>query len=94
MIEILIKTGYFNHDTASDFLHKLEQLGHTVYKKKVFANGRRPNSSQPITPDVIQAMRVYYAANPEATQQKIANQFNVNIGRVNEALNKSKEPSI
>ena len=86
MIEILIKTGYFNHDTAADFLHKLEQLGHTVYKKKVFVNGRRPNSSQPITPEVVQAMREYYAANPEATQQQIANRFNVNSGRVNEAL--------
>lgn len=86
MIEILIKTGYFNHDTAADFLNKLEQLGHTVYKKKVFVNGRRPNSSQPITPEVVQAMREYYAANPEATQQQIANRFNVNSGRVNEAL--------
>lgn len=86
MIEILIKTGYFNHDTATDFLHKLEQLGHTVYKKKVFANGRRPNSSQPITPEISEAIRAYYAANPDVTQQQIANHFNVNSGRVAEAL--------
>ena len=86
MIEILINTGYFDHDTAADFLNKLEQLGHTVYKKKVFVNPRRPNSSQPITPEVVQAIREYYAAHPEATQQQIANKFNVNSGRVNEAL--------
>ena len=86
MIEILINTGYFNHSTATDFLDKLEQLGHTVYKKKVFTNGRRPNSSQSITPELIQAIRGYYAANPEVTQQRIANRFNVNTGRVVEAL--------
>ena len=85
-IEILINTGYFNHDTANDFLHKLEQLGHTVYKKKVFVNGRRPNSSEPMTPELVQAMREYFSANPEATQHQIANKFNVNSGRVNEAL--------
>jgi hypothetical protein len=86
MIEILINTGYFNHDTATDFLHKLEQFGHTVYKKKVFANGRRPNSSQPITPEISQAIRAYYAKNSDVTQQQIANHFNVNSGRVAEAL--------
>ena len=86
MIEILIKTGYFNHDTASDFLDKLGQLGHTVYKKKVFTNGRRPNSSQPFTLEVKRNIRAYYAANPDVTQQQIATHFNVNSGRVAEAL--------
>ena len=94
MLEILIKTGYFNHDTAADFLHKLEQLGHTVYKKKVFANGRRPNSSNPLTPEIVRAIQEYYAANSGVTQQQIANIFNVNIGRVNEALRELKEPAI
>jgi hypothetical protein len=52
----------------------------------VFANGRRPNSSQPITPEISQAIRAYYAKNSDVTQQQIANHFNVNSGRVAEAL--------
>ncbi len=65
---------------------ELERQGLTVYKKKVFANGRRPNSSEPMTPELRAAIRNYYEADPDATQQEIANMFNVNIGRVNEVL--------
>jgi hypothetical protein len=67
-------------------LRKLEEQGYTIYKKKVFANGRRPNTSQPMTPELRIAIRNYYEAIPDATQQDIANIFNVNIGRVNEVL--------
>jgi len=49
-------------------------------------NGRRPNASTPMTPQLRRAIRIYFARNPEATQQEIANLFNVNSGRVNEAL--------
>ena len=65
---------------------ELERQGLTIYRKKVFANGRRPNSSEPMTPELRAAIRNYYEADPDATQQEIANMFNVNIGRVNEVL--------
>jgi hypothetical protein len=65
---------------------ELERQGLTIYKKKVFVNGRRPNSSQPMTPELRAAIIEYFEGDPEATQQEIANMFNVNIGRVNEVL--------
>jgi hypothetical protein len=65
---------------------ELERQGLTIYKKKVFVNGRRPNSSQPMTPELRAAIIEYFEGDPEATQQEIANVFNVNIGRVNEVL--------
>jgi len=86
IIDALISTGYLTTDTAQDFLEKLENQGLTVYKKKVFANGRRPNSSEPVTPELKKAIREYFEANPDVTQQQIANRFNVNSGRVAEAL--------
>lgn len=73
---------------ALHILTQLEAQGWTVYRKKVMRNGRRPNSSQPLTPAVAKAIRRYFAHNPDATQQQIANLFNVNSGRVNEVLNK------
>lgn len=65
---------------------ELERQGLTIYKKKVFKNIRRPNSSQPMTPELRAAIIEYFEGDPEATQQEIANVFNVNIGRVNEVL--------
>jgi hypothetical protein len=65
---------------------ELERQGLTIYKKKVFKNIRRPNSSQPMTPELRAAILEYFEGDPEVTQQEIANMFNVNIGRVNEVL--------
>ena len=39
-----------------------------------------------MTPELRKAIRTHYEADPEVTQQEIANMFNVNIGRVNEVL--------
>jgi len=47
--------------------------------------------SQPLTPELAAAIRKYFYANPDATEQEIANEFNVNIGRVNEALDEKKK---
>lgn len=73
-------------DEAQSIVDDLEANGHTIYKKKVFKNGKRPTGSQALTPELGAAIRAYYVAYPRATQQHIANTFNVNIGRVNEAL--------
>jgi hypothetical protein len=84
-IEVLQKLGLELAESVA-FLRKLEAQGYTIYKKKVFVNGRRPNTSEPMTPALRTAIRNYYEADPDATQQEIANIFNVNIGRVNEVL--------
>ena len=65
---------------------RLANLGFAIYKKKVQRNGRRPATSQPMTEKLAIAIRSYYDAHPDATQQEIAGVFKVNIGRVNEAL--------
>jgi Mn-dependent DtxR family transcriptional regulator len=84
-IEVLQKLG-LKQSEAEAFLTKLEEQGYTVYRKKVFKNIRRPTSSQPMTPELRAAIFEYFEADSEATQQEIANIFNVNIGRVNEVL--------
>ena len=82
----LMEAGGFDFKEASKIVNKLESKGLTIYKKKVFKNGRRPASSQPLTPELVKDIRSYFASDSDATQQDIANMFNVNIGRVNEAL--------
>jgi len=82
----LMEAGSLDLNTATKIVAKLEAQGMTIYKKKVSKNGRRPTTSQPMTPAIATAIRAYYSAYPDATQQEIANKFNVNIGRVNEVL--------
>jgi hypothetical protein len=82
----LMEAGGFDFTTATKIVAKLEAQGLTIYKKKVSKNGRRPKTSQPLTPALARAIRDYWDMNPEATQQEVANVFNVNIGRVNEVL--------
>lgn len=71
---------------ADTYLHRVEREGLTLYKKKVFVNGRRPNVSEPMTPELAQKIRDAFEADPTLTQQQIANIYNVNSGRVAEAL--------
>lgn len=87
-IEALAKAASVSIPAARRIMERLEASGMTVYKKKVAKNERRPASSQPMTDELAQEIADYYEQNPETTQQQIANQFNVNIGRVNEILNK------
>ncbi len=82
----LMEAGGFDFTTATQIVAKLEAQGLTIYKKKVYKNGRRPTTSQSLTPTLARAIRDYWDMNPEATQQEVANVFNVNIGRVSEAL--------
>lgn len=68
----------------------LAQRGLALYRKKQMRNGRRPVSSTPMTPALAAQIRQHFASNPDATQSEIAARFNVNIGRVAEAL--SEQP--
>lgn len=85
-IRALMRAAGVDGVKALHILTQLEQQGLTIYKKKEMKNGRRPNSSTPMTPALAKQIRHYFAAHPDATQQEIANVFNVNSGRVNEAL--------
>jgi Mn-dependent DtxR family transcriptional regulator len=89
-IDALIATGDFDEDSATELLLKLHKIGYTIYRKKQFKNKRRPNVSQPLTPKLVAEIRDFFAENPHFTQQEIAHIFNVNIGRVNEALDQRK----
>ena len=73
-------------DHARTLLASLEKRGYTVYRKKQRKNARRPNASEPMTPELATEIRTFFAWQRHFTQQEIAHIFNVNIGRVNEAL--------
>jgi len=49
---------------------------------------RAPNESAPLTPALAAEIRTFARANPRMSQRKIAQRFNVNPGRVSEALNR------
>lgn len=72
---------------ASEHVEKLESAGFAVYKKKVFRHGRRPSTSVPITEAIKSDIKEMYRINPTLTQHELATLFNVNPGRVSEALN-------
>lgn len=84
--------AFFGHsrtaalEIAEEMIEKLEAQGFTVYKKKVFKNGKRPNKSARMTNEMRLAIRAAFEQNPTLTQQEIAEMFNVNHGRVSEAL--------
>lgn len=71
---------------ADIYRSRIEREGMALYKKKSFTNGRRPNVSAPMTAELAEQIRDAFAADPTLTQQQIANRFNVNSGRVAEAL--------
>ena len=48
-------------------------------------------SSQPMTPAIKRAIRHYARRHPNASQTEIARHFNVNPGRVSEAINGYRE---
>jgi hypothetical protein len=54
--------------------------------KRRFSGPRAPAASTPITPELYEEIREYAEANPGMSQQEIAVIFNVNHGRVSEAI--------
>jgi len=85
-VKALMRAARVGPAEARCILSNLHEMGLTIYKKKVAKNGRRATVSQPLTPKLALDIVEYFYAHPDATQQEIANVFNVNIGRVNEAL--------
>jgi hypothetical protein len=87
-----VARAVFGGDTPAAMLYaehiigRIEDEGMAVYKKKVFLNGRRPNSSEPMTHHLQAMIRETYRRDPTLTQQQIATIYNVNSGRVAEAL--------
>ena len=47
---------------------------------------KAPRNSAPMTPKLAASVRAYKRANPDATQVDIGRHFNINQGRVSEAL--------
>ena len=80
--EALMSAANIGPAEAKCILKNLHEMGLTIYKKKVAKNGRRAAVSPKLALDI----RKYFHSHSDATQQEIANTFNVNIGRVNEAL--------
>ena len=87
-LEVVMRCAQVGPSEARHILRTLEEAGLAIYKKKVSKNGRRSAVSQPLTPALAIEIRKYFHSTPDATQQEIANTFNVNIGRVNEALDR------
>lgn len=92
-IKAVMHAANVNPRMARRILERLEVQGMAVYKKKVFKNGRRPNSSQSVTRKLAEKIYNYFRQNPDETQQSIANKFNVNIGRVNEVIDRAENKS-
>ena len=82
----LMKAANISLNKAVAIIANLEAGGFAIYKKKVFRNGRRPVSSVPMTKMLKAEIVEFYRLNPTVTQSKIAAMFNVNAGRVAEAL--------
>jgi hypothetical protein len=66
-------------------LDELHDIADELYRNAPVT--RAPRSSAPITPALAAKIRAYQAKNPTLHQRDIAHKFNVNPGRVSEALN-------
>lgn len=63
----------------------------TEEMKRRSSGQRRPTQSATITPALIAQIRAYHQANRHMTQSAIARHFNVNPGRVSEAINGKRD---
>lgn len=68
-------------------LHNLPGLATLANAMKRRRMGQKPpQTAQPMTPALANAIRAHRAKNPSHTQTQIAAHFNVNPGRVSEVL--------
>ena len=71
----------------SDFPDKSGKLFELADElKRRFSGPRVPASSTPMTPELAEEIREYASDNPNMSHQAIAEVFNVNHGRVSEAI--------
>lgn len=66
-------------------MDELNELADQMYRNP--PKKRAPVRSPKLTPEMAEEIRQYAAANPDAHQQDIAEKFDVNHGRISEALN-------
>jgi len=72
-------------DTGND---ELAYLADPMYRRKL-KETRAPVTSQKMTPELAAEMRKHLNRNPSASNQEVADHYNVNPGRVSDALEKS-----
>ena len=65
---------------------ELDELANEMYRKSPVR--RAANKSDPLTSTLAKEIRKYARANPDLHQRTIAEKFNVNPGRVSEAMNR------
>ena len=70
--------------SAAHGIPRLAELADHLRRRSPIS--RAPVKSQPITPALQRAIVAAYRENPARSQLEIARQFNVNPGRVSEAL--------
>ncbi|WP_202960968.1 hypothetical protein [Sphingobium sp. HDIP04] len=73
--EIADETGFEELHSLADELYRNSPVG------------RAANSSATLTPELAEEIRKYVAEHPTLHQRDVAQEFNVNPGRVSEALN-------
>lgn len=74
---------------AKDYnIPELRDLANELYRST--AVKRAPRKSQPLTAVLAEEIRRYAKDNPSLHQQDVANHFDINHGRVSEALNYEK----
>lgn len=67
-------------------LEELHELADETYRRSPIK--RASNRSVPLTPRHAEKIRKYVAKHPKLHQRDVAQKFNVNPGRVSEALNR------
>ena len=80
--EILTEALEYNMD--SEVRTRIEAAMQEMYRD--FIGRKAPTSSTKVTPYLVRRIKAYAAENPSASYKHIANHFNVNQGRVSEAL--------
>jgi|SRR6478735_10451022 len=83
-IDRLIDEAEELHDTLGKMIKRLNYLQSELVRRP--AKRRAPTTSTPFNAAMKARIVAYAAANPSASQTSIAAQFNVNPGRVSEAL--------
>jgi len=69
----------------SSGIEELHDLADQLYRKSPVK--RAPNRSVHLTPELAEEIRKFVAENPKLHQRDVAQEFDVNPGRVSEALN-------
>lgn len=73
--------------SLGEALHEaLDKDGYAIYRRRINRNGVRPKRSQRMTDQIRAEIVKAFERNPDMTQSQIASMFNVNPGRVAEAL--------